>query len=77
MSQFFDERFQQLTGDPPLPWQRRLYNLFVDKDKDDYERFPPGSLPTRLGKTSVMAVWLLALGARPPIVESLMEFHQA
>lgn len=51
----FDDRFQALTGHRPFPWQRRLYALMRDGS------FPPCSLPTGLGKTSVMALWLLAL----------------
>lgn len=46
-----------LTGHPPFPWQRKLYE----------EWFQQGAvptvcnLPTGLGKTSVIAVWLIAL----------------
>ncbi len=58
----FDASFRVLTGYDPFPWQRRLYERFVGAT-DDEERFPPCSLPTGLGKTSVMAVWLLALAA--------------
>lgn len=52
----FDEQFALLTGQPPFPWQRGLY-----------ERLSEGNvpracdLPTGLGKTSVIAIWLLAL----------------
>lgn len=60
----FDTAFQALTGWPPFRWQRRLYD----------EHFRAGDvpaaldLPTGLGKTSVMAIWHLALeaGARLP-----------
>lgn len=59
----FDESFETLTGHPPFPWQRALYDRFLSGDL-------PGScdLPTGLGKTSVIAVWLLALsnGAKTP-----------
>ena len=52
----FDECFRELTGWKPLGWQRRLY----------CRHFEPGELPaaldipTGLGKTSVMALWLIA-----------------
>lgn len=53
----FTDAFRKLTGHPPFPWQVRLY----------HEHFANGSipsaccLPTGLGKTSVIAVWLIAL----------------
>ena len=52
----FGRTFEDLTGHPPLCWQTRLYS----------EHFVKGQLPsavdvpTGLGKTSVMALWLLA-----------------
>ncbi|MGH7552478.1 MAG: type I-G CRISPR-associated helicase/endonuclease Cas3g [Longimicrobiales bacterium] len=52
----FDKAFEALTSHTPMLWQRRLF-----------ERFVTGSVPsvcdvpTGLGKTSVMAIWLLAL----------------
>src|ERR1700736_6202238 len=52
----FDVCFRELTGWKPLDWQRRLFNQhFVRGDL-------PTSLdvPTGLGKTSVMALWLIA-----------------
>lgn len=52
----FDDDFRALTGNAPFPWQRALYELFMTGS-------PPEScnLPTGLGKTSVIAIWLLAL----------------
>ena len=52
----FDEAFQSLTGFLPMRWQRRLFERFVDDNL-------PNScdIPTGLGKTSVMVIWLLAL----------------
>lgn len=48
--------FQNLTGNPPFPWQRALYDEYVAG------RFPDAcDIPTGLGKSSVVAVWLLAL----------------
>ena len=52
----FDETFRHLTGNPPFPWQHRLYAKWVWGDV-------PKScdLPTGAGKTSVVALWLIAL----------------
>lgn len=52
----FDRLFKDLTANEPFPWQRRLYDELVQKQfrtKCD--------VPTGLGKTSVIALWLLAL----------------
>ena len=55
----FDREFKALTGHHPFPWQRRLFK----------EHFSCGALPsavdipTGLGKTAVMAIWLLARAA--------------
>src|SRR5262245_45866020 len=59
----FEPRFRQLTGHGPFPWQEALF-----------ERFAAGSversldIPTGLGKTAVMALWVIArsLGAALP-----------
>src|SRR5262245_52003703 len=59
----FNETFQTLTGNPPFPWQRALYERFVLGD------FPSScNLPTGLGKTLVLAVWLIAREQRPDLV---------
>lgn len=53
----FSEQFEALTGFKPMKWQQRLY--------DDH--FAMGALPsevsvpTGLGKTAVMAIWMVAL----------------
>ena len=55
-SQSFERSFQQLTGFAPLAWQTRLYRA----------HFESGCLPsvidipTGLGKTNVIALWLIA-----------------
>jgi len=52
----FDANFRHVTEHDPFPWQRELYKRFV------YGDFPPScNLPTAMGKTSVIAIWLLAL----------------
>lgn len=53
----YDDLFEQVTGYTPMRWQARLFA----------EHFAKGALPsavsvpTGLGKTAVMAVWLIAL----------------
>ena len=59
----FGEAFEALTGYEPFPWQARLFKRLSAGD------LPPAvDIPTGLGKTSVMALWLLAraAGARLP-----------
>jgi len=60
----FDIMFKQLTGHDPFPWQMELYTNWFSMGK-----FPTTcNLPTGLGKTNVIAVWLIALanGAKMP-----------
>jgi CRISPR-associated endonuclease/helicase Cas3 len=48
------------SGESPFPWQTALYERFIDAD------FPESvSLPTGLGKTSIIAIWLCALATKP------------
>jgi CRISPR-associated endonuclease/helicase Cas3 len=54
-SQSVVENFLRLTGHSPMLWQRRLFGRFMDG------AIPSAlDLPTGLGKTSVMAIWVLA-----------------
>lgn len=55
----FSDAFKALTGQTPFPWQETLYERFVTEG----DRNVPAScnLPTGLGKTSVIAIWLIAL----------------
>ena len=56
----FDKTFLTLTGNSPFPWQQALYKRFSDRE------IPAScSLPTGLGKTSVVAIWLIALANFP------------
>jgi CRISPR-associated endonuclease/helicase Cas3 len=58
----FANLFTELTGNPPFPWQTALYERFVTGD------FPSScDLPTGLGKTSVIAIWLLARQVNPSL----------
>ena len=52
----FSSQFKALTGNMPFPWQEKLFALFTTGI------IPPNiNLPTGSGKTSIMAIWLLAL----------------
>ena len=56
----FANLFEKLTGNKPFPWQERLFRMFLDGI------FPETcSLPTGMGKTSIIAIWLLALAHEP------------
>jgi len=60
MDAAFPTLFTALTGNSPFSWQTALYDRFIAGD------FPSScDLPTGLGKTSVIAVWLIALGHQP------------
>lgn len=64
MSQLdFADTFEKLTGNSPFSWQSALYAHFIEGD------FPPScSLPTGLGKTSVIPIWLIAWANAPDLV---------
>jgi CRISPR-associated endonuclease/helicase Cas3 len=56
----FPALFKALTGNPPFPWQKALFARFVAGD------IPSRcDIPTGLGKTAIVAVWLIALAQRP------------
>ena len=56
----FATTFKALTGNPPFPWQEALYVRFIAGD------IPAScNLPTGMGKTSVIAIWLIALATHP------------
>jgi CRISPR-associated endonuclease/helicase Cas3 len=60
----FEKQFDLLTGFSPMPWQARLFREHFFEGS-----IPPScSIPTGLGKTSIVAVWLSALchGAKVP-----------
>jgi len=59
----FETAFEALTSNAPFPWQKALYERFVANQPDNI----PAScnLPTGLGKTSVIAIWLIALANYP------------
>jgi CRISPR-associated endonuclease/helicase Cas3 len=50
----FEKCFRQLSGTVPFDWQSRLFQKFIGGD------FPDAcGVPTGLGKTSVIAIWLV------------------
>jgi CRISPR-associated endonuclease/helicase Cas3 len=55
-----DYRF--LTGYPPFRWQRRLWAEMVAGNLPDAI-----DIPTGLGKTSIIPIWLLAIAAQSPL----------
>ncbi|HWZ87641.1 MAG TPA: type I-U CRISPR-associated helicase/endonuclease Cas3, partial [Polyangiaceae bacterium] len=56
----FSSAFRSLTGNAPFPWQEALFDRFIGIEPTS--RFPDTcDIPTGLGKTSVIAVWVLAL----------------
>jgi CRISPR-associated endonuclease/helicase Cas3 len=59
----FNTTFEALTGNAPFPWQQALYDRFTANRPDNIP--PAATLPTGLGKTSVIAVWLIALANHP------------
>jgi CRISPR-associated endonuclease/helicase Cas3 len=63
----FEADFLLLTGHSPFPWQRALYEQFIAN------RFPKvADLPTGLGKTAVIVIWLLALAKNPTLPRRLV-----
>ena len=60
----FQQKFKDLTGHPPLSWQTRLYRQHFAGNEMD--RCPAViDIPTGLGKTMVMAIWLIARAQHP------------
>ena len=52
----FANSFRKLTGNDPFPWQQRLFDDFFAKGM-----IPAAcTLPTGLGKTAIIAIWLIA-----------------
>ena len=56
----FGDGFKALTGhDDFMPWQTNRFDCFIAG------KFPPNiPIPTGMGKTSILAIWLLALAHR-------------
>jgi CRISPR-associated endonuclease/helicase Cas3 len=63
----FDGQFAALTGFKPFCWRQRLFRRFAAVD------VPAAfDLPTDLGKTSVMAIWLIARAHRTKLPRPLV-----
>ena len=54
----FPHLFRALTDHAPFPWQEKLFNRLSSGEMPRH-----CDVPTGLGKTSVIAVWIAALGA--------------
>ena len=68
MNDDFKKDFEELMGFPPFEWQKRLFHDYFARD-----RIPAAlDIPTGLGKTSVMAIWYLALKARAVVPRRLV-----
>jgi CRISPR-associated endonuclease/helicase Cas3 len=63
----FEQVFKDLTGNEPLSWQRRLYGAWIARDVKSAI-----DLPTGLGKTMVMAIWLIARLRNPELGRRLL-----
>ena len=64
----FGDTFCRLTGHQPFSWQRRLFREWFALG-----RVPPDcDIPTGLGKTAVMAVWLIAKAWGAPLPRRLV-----
>ncbi|MGZ8219390.1 type I-G CRISPR-associated helicase/endonuclease Cas3g [Methylomagnum sp.] len=64
----FDACFEALTGNAPFRWQKRLFLEHFATNE-----LPQAcDLPTGLGKTSVMAIWLIAITLNPALPRRLV-----
>ncbi|MDO9047904.1 MAG: type I-U CRISPR-associated helicase/endonuclease Cas3 [Methylobacter sp.] len=66
-NELFENWFEIITGFPSFRWQRRLFASFLDGDIPAML-----DLPTGLGKTSVMVIWLLARAFNPSLPRRLV-----
>jgi len=63
----FNRHFKSLTGNPSLLWQERLFSdHFVKNDIPAVI-----DIPTGLGKTMVMAIWLIARAVNNKLKHSI------
>ena len=60
----FEQAFHALTDHEPYPWQQALYERLIDP----VAAWPANvDIPTGLGKTAIIPVWLIALTMNPSI----------
>ena len=64
----FATTFKALTDKEPFPWQTALYENWFSQGKIP----PAATLPTGLGKTSVIAIWLIALANKCDVPRRLV-----
>ena len=64
----FERQFESLTGKPPLSWQARLYHDHFAKN----DLCSVIDLPTGMGKTSIIAIWLIARGTNENLPRRLI-----
>jgi CRISPR-associated endonuclease/helicase Cas3 len=57
-----EEYYQALTGYPPFRWQQRLWAEMVAGNLPDAI-----DIPTGLGKTAIIPIWLLAIAVQSPL----------
>src|SRR5258708_18588062 len=57
-----NDHYQALTGSPPFRWQQRLWAEMVAGNLPDAL-----DIPTGLGKTAIIPIWLLAIAAQSPL----------
>ena len=63
-----NNQFKTLTGFSPLSWQSRLFSEYFEKGA-----IPAAvDIPTGLGKTAVMALWLIARASGAPLPRRLV-----
>jgi CRISPR-associated endonuclease/helicase Cas3 len=68
MSLYFEEVFSEITGFQPFRWQSRFYEEWFSKGK-----IPSFcEVPTGLGKTSIMVLWLIARAAEDELPRRLV-----
>ena len=61
----FSDAFKSLTGNESYLWQTALYERFISSRPDNISR--SCNLLTGLGKTSIIAIWLLARQIYPSV----------
>jgi len=63
-----NDQFKALTDFTPLSWQTRLYSEYLSKGE-----LPAAvDIPTGLGKTAIMALWLIALATEAKLPRRLV-----
>jgi CRISPR-associated endonuclease/helicase Cas3 len=64
----FNDTFLALTNNPPFPWQQRLYAEWSNGKFNSAGL----ALPTGVGKTSVIAIWLILRAEGAPVPTRLV-----